>query len=141
MLCWCSFKGFFVCFSLACQWYNIPLMILFPSFFALFIVTEYYETPQEILISCILSISVLTMMSSTAATVISAGFPREKLEFLRHYSVFNIVSCKYIPPHSIVYITYTWYITSPMGLTHFERMCELFFCFTAPYFIICHMYV
>ena len=59
-----------------------------------FLVTSYYSTPQEILISCILSISVLTILSSSVATIISLGYPREKLEFLRHYSIFNIVSCK-----------------------------------------------
>ena len=59
-------------------------------------VTSYYRTSHEILISCVLSISVLTIISSSVATVISVGFPREKLEFLRHYSVFNIVSCESI---------------------------------------------
>ena len=34
------------------------------------------------------------MFSSLVATIISAGYPREKLEFIRHYAVFNIVSCK-----------------------------------------------
>ena len=34
------------------------------------------------------------MFSSLVATVISAGYPREKLEFIRHYAVFNIVSCE-----------------------------------------------
>lgn len=54
--------------------------------------TKYYSTSQQILISCILSVTALTMLSSIVATIISAGYPREKLEFLRHYAVFNIVS-------------------------------------------------
>lgn len=55
-------------------------------------VSEYYKEDQQILISCILSVTVLTLLSSLVATFISSGFPREKMEFLRHYSVFNIVS-------------------------------------------------
>ncbi len=58
-------------------------------------VTKYYTTSQQVLISCILSVTALTLVSSVIATIISAGYPREKLEFLRHYSVFNIVSRKY----------------------------------------------
>ena len=61
-----------------------------------FTVTEYYTTSQQILVSCILSVSVLTLLSSVVATLISAGYPRERLEFLRHYAVFNIVSCEHI---------------------------------------------
>ena len=34
-------------------------------------------------------------MLQCIAAVISAGYPRERFEFLRHFSVFNIVSCKY----------------------------------------------
>ena len=55
-------------------------------------VTKYYTTSQQILISCVISVSALAMVSSIIATVISSGFPREKMEFLRHYAVFNIVS-------------------------------------------------
>ena len=36
------------------------------------------------------------MVSSIVATVISSGYPREKMEFLRHYAVFNIVSCMWV---------------------------------------------
>ncbi len=57
-------------------------------------VTDYYNTSQQILISCILSVSVLILVSSIIATVISLGYPREKMEFLRHFAVFNIVSCE-----------------------------------------------
>lgn len=53
---------------------------------------DYYTTAQQILVSCILSISVLTLLSSLVAIVISAGYPRERADFLRHYAVFNIVS-------------------------------------------------
>ena len=56
-------------------------------------VTEYYTTSQQILISCVISVSALAMVSSLIGTVISSGYPREKMEFLRHYAVFNIVSC------------------------------------------------
>lgn len=52
----------------------------------------YYTIPQQILIACILSVTALTLFSSLVATIISAGYPREKLEFIRHYAVFNIVS-------------------------------------------------
>ena len=55
---------------------------------------DYYTTAQQILVSCILSISVLTILSSLVAVVISAGYPRERADFLRHYAVFNIVSCR-----------------------------------------------
>lgn len=55
-------------------------------------VTAYYKTSHEILISCMLSISVLTIISSLIAAIISCGYPREKLEFIRHLSIFNIVS-------------------------------------------------
>jgi len=65
-------------------------------FLSRFTVTEYYNTSQQILVSCILSVSVLTLLSSVVATLISAGYPRERLEFLRHYAVFNIVSCEHI---------------------------------------------
>lgn len=54
--------------------------------------TDYYNTSQQILVSCILSVSVLILVSSIVGTVISAGYPREKMEFLRHFAVFNIVS-------------------------------------------------
>lgn len=53
---------------------------------------DYYTTAQQILVSCILSISVLTILSSLVAVFISAGYPRERVDFLRHYAVFNIVS-------------------------------------------------
>ena len=56
--------------------------------------SSFYKEQQQILISCILSVTVLTLLSSLVATIISAGYPREKMEFLRHYSVFNIVSCE-----------------------------------------------
>ena len=56
-------------------------------------VADYYTTAQQILVSCILSISVLTILSSLVAVFISAGYPRERVDFLRHYAVFNIVSC------------------------------------------------
>lgn len=54
--------------------------------------TQYYKTSHEILISCMLSISVLIIISSLIGAVISCGYPREKLEFIRHLSIFNIVS-------------------------------------------------
>ena len=57
-------------------------------------VSTYYSISQQILIACILSVTALTLFSSLVATIISAGYPREKLEFIRHYAVFNIVSCK-----------------------------------------------
>ena len=60
------------------------------SFFP--VVSSFYTEEQQILISCILSVTVLTLFSSIVASIISAGYPREKMEFLRHYSVFNIVS-------------------------------------------------
>lgn len=59
-----------------------------------FVVTHYYNVAQQIIVSCILSISSLTIITSFVAMVVSAGFPRERLEFLRHYSVFNVVSCE-----------------------------------------------
>lgn len=59
-----------------------------------FLVTNYYKENQQILISCILSVTVLTLISSIVSTFISTGYPREKLEFLRHYSVFNLVACE-----------------------------------------------
>ena len=62
--------------------------------FFLSAVSTYYSTSQQILIACTLSVTALTLFSSLVATVISAGYPREKLEFIRHYAVFNIVSCK-----------------------------------------------
>ena len=58
------------------------------------LVTRYYNVAQQIIVSCILSISSLTIITSFVAMVVSAGFPRERLEFLRHYSVFNVVSCE-----------------------------------------------
>lgn len=54
--------------------------------------TEYYTNSQQILISCVISVSALAIISSLIAMTISSGYPREKLEFLRHYSVFNIIS-------------------------------------------------
>ena len=56
-------------------------------------VTEYYSNSQQILISCVISVSALAIISSLISATISAGYPRERLEFLRHYSVFNIISC------------------------------------------------
>ncbi|CAI8009109.1 hypothetical protein GBAR_LOCUS6171 [Geodia barretti] len=55
-------------------------------------VTEYYSNSQQILISCVISVSALAIISSLISATISAGYPRERLEFLRHYSVFNIIS-------------------------------------------------
>ncbi len=66
--------------------------------------TEYYTTSQQILISCILSVSVLILVSSIVATVISLGYPREKVEFLRHFAVFNIVSREFL---------YMYYVSHP----------------------------
>jgi hypothetical protein len=54
--------------------------------------TDYYSSSQQILISCIISVSALAMVASLIAATISSGYPREKLEFLRHYSVFNVIS-------------------------------------------------
>ena len=71
-------------------------------------VTKYYTTSQQILISCILSVTVLTLISSIVATLISAGFPREKLEFLRHYAVFNIVSCEHTSQRLAVFSDLPW---------------------------------
>ena len=64
-------------------------------FVSLHTVAAYYSISQQILIACILSVTALTLFSSLVATIISAGYPREKLEFIRHYAVFNIVSCKF----------------------------------------------
>ncbi|CAI8009108.1 hypothetical protein GBAR_LOCUS6171 [Geodia barretti] len=57
-----------------------------------FSMTEYYSNSQQILISCVISVSALAIISSLISATISAGYPRERLEFLRHYSVFNIIS-------------------------------------------------
>lgn len=73
-----------------CYEYVVPNMLCMKFF----TVTHYYNVAQQIIVSCILSISSLTIITSFVAMVVSAGFPREKLEFLRHYSVFNIVSCE-----------------------------------------------
>ncbi len=95
--------------------------------------TSYYETSHEILISCVLSISVLTMISSSVAMVISAGFPREKLEFLRHYSVFNVVSCKiYHTSYIITCITCIQFLfqilmTYCMYLLSFSHLSPFYF--------------
>jgi len=69
-------------------------------------VTEYYSTSQQILISCILSVSVLILVSSLVGSFISAGYPREKMEFLRHFAVFNIVSCKLVYTGIIAFIAF-----------------------------------
>ena len=74
-----------------CYEYGVVPNMLCMKFFT---VTHYYNVAQQIIVSCILSISSLTIITSFVAMVVSAGFPREKLEFLRHYSVFNIVSCE-----------------------------------------------
>lgn len=68
--------------------------LIFSDALLLLLVSTYYKEDQQILVSCILSVTVLTLLSSIVATVISLGYPREKMEFLRHYSVFNIVSCE-----------------------------------------------
>ncbi len=76
-------------------------------------VSDYYKQDQQILISCILSVTVLTLISSAVATVISFGYPREKMEFLRHYSVFNIVSCKFVLISNMIaecYFSLVWHL-------------------------------
>ena len=77
-----------------CQLSLFPHLLHFLSFLNT-IVSEFYTVLQQVVVACVLCLSLCTLVLQCIASVISAGYPREKFEFLRHFSVFNIVSCKY----------------------------------------------
>ena len=77
-----------------CQLSLFPHLLHFLSFLNT-IVSEFYTVLQQVVVACVLCLSLCTLVLQCIAGVISAGYPREKFEFLRHFSVFNIVSCKY----------------------------------------------
>ena len=58
-------------------------------------VSAFYSVLQQVIVACILCLVACTFVLQCIAGIVSAGYPRERFEFLRHFSVFNIVSCKY----------------------------------------------
>jgi nitrate reductase NapE component len=54
--------------------------------------SQYYSPLQQVVIACILCFLTCTFVLQFLAAIISAGYPREKFEFIRHFSIFNIVS-------------------------------------------------